>query len=49
MSSAGAGMGTGRQVSKCEKTCLCIAGRVQHGLDYPLRVPSAILEPSAFV
>ena len=23
VSSAGAGVGTGRQVSKCEKTCLC--------------------------
>ena len=32
VSSAGAGMGIGRQVSKCEKTCLCIAGRVQYGL-----------------
>ena len=36
VSSAGAGVGIGRQVSKCEKTCLCTVGRVQYGLFSPL-------------
>ena len=29
VSSAGAGMGTGRQVSKCAKTCFCTSARLE--------------------
>ena len=49
LSSAGAGMGIGRQVSKCEKTCLCTVGRVQYGLFSPVLGSLHIFEPSACV